>query len=143
MVWLSRDQDRPEYDKHFKAKFRANMFPEHSGFEHLHKIWEMLCDAGPHPNVTSIGISSSMTTLDTDVTWRLESFEVNQSEIAKNILLMVQCALDMFKSTYSSFHERLAHQPEMLKTLTAHLAEFSRLKAKYFKNDPRMNAQIS
>lgn len=142
-VWQSRDQDRKEYNKHFKADFRTNMFPEHSGFEHLHKIWAMLCDAGPHPNVTSIGISSSTTTSNTDVLWRLEFFEVDEGEISKNVLLMIQSALDMFKTTYSSFHERLSQEPEMLRTLTAHLVGYSRLRAKYFKNDPWTNTRVT
>lgn len=132
-VWLSRDEERTEYNKHFKGNFKANMFPEYSGFAHLHGIWEMLCDAGPHPNVTSVGISSSTTTSETDVLWKLEFFEVDQGEITKNILLMIQCGLDMFKSTYSSFHGRLSKEPEMLKRLTAQLVEYSQLRAKYFK----------
>ena len=131
MVWLSRDENRTEYNKFFKSNFKANMFPEQSGFAHLHHIWEMLCDAGPHPNVTSIGVSSSTTTIDADVLWRLEFFEIDHGEITKNILLMIQCGLDMYKSTYSSFHERLSMEPEILKKLTNQLVEFSQLRTKY------------
>lgn len=134
IVWLSRDSNIAEYNRHFKEKFKASLFPDNSGLAHLHGIWQMLCDAGPHPNVTSLGISSTTTTSDTDVLWRLEFFEVDQGEITKNILLLIMCALDMFKSTYSSFHDRLSNEPEMLKRLTAHLVEFSQLRTKYFRN---------
>jgi len=131
MVWLFRDKERAEYNKHFKEKLKSNLFPENSGYAHLHGIWEMLCDAGPHPNVTSPGISSSTSTTETDVLWGLEFFEVNRGEISKNILWMIQCWLDMFKSTYNSFYERLSKEPDILKKYTAQLAEFSQLRAKY------------
>ena len=130
-VWLSRDSDRAEYDRYFKANFKANLFPKDSGFEHLHSLWQMLCEVGPHPNVNSLGLSSSVTTTASEAFWRLEFFETGQDEIAKNLLLMIQCALEMFKSTYSSFHEQLSSNPALLKRLTNGLVDLGLLKRKY------------
>jgi hypothetical protein len=130
-VWLNRDEDLAEYNKYFKAKIKDNLFPDSSGFPRLHAIWKMLCDAGPHANVTSVGVSSSTTSSDTNVHWQLEFFEVKLEEITKNLLLMMMCQLEMFKHTYNVFHERLSLHPDMLANLHSHLVDFAKLKAKY------------
>lgn len=130
-VWLARDSERPEYDKHFKANFKANLFPPSSGFAHLHGVWQMLCDTGPHPNVNSLGISSSITESHVDVNWAVEFFEVSEAELASNFILMVMCSLEMFKHTYNVFHERLSSDPNILRRLHSHLARYAQLKANY------------
>jgi hypothetical protein len=132
-VWLAREENRAEYDKHFRFNFKDNMFPENSGFDQLHRIWKLLCDAGPHPNVNSLGISSSTKISGNEVNWRLEFFEVDQREITSNILMMLQCGLGMLISTHTAFHERLSKEPEMLSKVRAIGVEFSRLRAKYLK----------
>lgn len=130
-VWLNRDEDLPEYNKHFKAKIKDNLFPDSSGLARLHGIWKMLCDAGPHANVTSVGVSSSTRSSDKDVHWKLEFFEAKPEEITKNLLLMVMCQLEMFKHTYNVFHERLSSDPDMLTDLHSQLADFRKVKAKH------------
>lgn len=127
-VWLGRDENRAEYDKYFKHKVKDNLFPASSGFDQLHGVWKMLCDAGAHSNVTSLGISSSIRASDGDVLWNLDFFEVDQGEVTKNLLLMVMCQLEMFKHTYNVFHERLSLQPHILENLRSHLAQFAKLK---------------
>jgi hypothetical protein len=130
-VWLCRDDDRAEYNKHFKANFKANLFPDISGFAHLHGIWQMLCDAGPHPSVTSIGVSSSITESQQDVSWALNFFEVQPEELTKNMLLMIMVSLEMYKFTYNGFHERLSANTNRLTRLHSHLNRFQELKRRY------------
>ncbi len=130
-VWLCRDDDRIEYNKHFKANFKASLFPDISGFAHLHAIWQMLCDAGPHPSVTSIGVASSITESQQDVSWALNFFEVRPDELTKNFLLMIMVSLEMYKFTYNSFHERLSLKTDRLKRFHSHLVRFQELRNLY------------
>ena len=130
-VWYSRDDDRAEYNKYFKGNVKTNLFPETSGFAHLHETWQMLCDAGPHSNVTSLGISSSTTTSDTHRLWMLNFFETDRKKLAENLLLLIMCSLEMFKHTYNMFHSRLSSHPKLLRNLTAHLTSFSQLRDTY------------
>ena len=131
IVWLGRDDDQKEYNKHFKANFKANLFPETSGLQHLHVIWQMLCDAGPHPSVTSIGVSSTITKSQQDMKWAFNFFEVQPEELTKNLLFMLRVSLELYKVTYSSFHERLSADTERLKRLHSHLNQFHELKRLY------------
>ncbi len=126
-VWFSRDEDLAEYNKHFKGNIKANLFPENAGFAHLHEIWKMLCDAGPHSNVTSLGISSSTADSSTHRSWTLDFFETDPKELSGNLLLLIMCSLDMFKHTYNMFHDRLTLHPQLLPRLKAHLISFSQL----------------
>jgi len=130
-IWLSRNEDQKEYNKYFKADFKANLFPENSGYSNLHGLWQMLCDAGPHPSVTSIGVSSSITESQHDVQWALNFFEVNPEELTKNFLLMLMLSTEMYKFTCSSFHERLSTNPDRLKRLHSHLVRLQELKMRY------------
>jgi hypothetical protein len=130
-VWCRRDEDRAEYDKHFKKDRKKNLFPDSGGFTQLHALWTMLCDTGPHPNVTSVGISSSTTALDTSVVWSLDFFEVDQRAIAENLLIMLTGDLEMFKHTYAAFHERLSLHPQFLPELHSQLQAVEQLKKKY------------
>ena len=91
----------------------------------------MLCDAGPHSNVTSLGISSSTEESGTQRFWTLDFFETDRKELRGNLLLLIMCSLDMFKHTYNMFHDRLALQPQLLPGLKAHLVSFSQLQQKY------------
>lgn len=135
-VWCMREEEPEEYNEHFKANFKANMFPESSGFAPLHSVWKMLCDAGPHPNSTSVGLSSSISDLGTNVQWQLEFFTVDLREISNNLLMMIKCELEMFKCTYAAFHEQLSLQPHLLQGMYSHLAECAKLMRKYASNDP-------
>jgi hypothetical protein len=128
VVWLSRDDDRKAYNQHFRA---ANLFPETSGLQNLHGIWKMLCDAGPHPSVTSVGVSSTITKTQQEMRWSLDFFEVRPEELTKNLLFMLSISLELYKFTYSSFHERLSENTERLKRLHSHLIRFQELKRLY------------
>jgi hypothetical protein len=130
-VWFSRDEDPAEYNKHFKGNVKINLFPEGAGFAHLHEIWKMLCDAGPHSTVTSLGISSSTADSGTQRFWMLDFFETDRKELSGNLLLLIMCSLDMFKHTYNMFHDRLTLHPQLLPRLKAHLTSFYQLQAKY------------
>lgn len=59
---------------------RWQRFRRHQAFAHLHGVWQMLCDTGPHPNVNSLGILSSITESDLDMNWAVEFFEVSDAE---------------------------------------------------------------
>lgn len=83
-------------NKHFEANFKGNLFPDTSGFVHLHAIWQMLCDAGPHPSITSLEVASCITESKQEVSWALNFFEVGPDELTKNFLLMIMCSLEMF-----------------------------------------------
>ncbi len=133
-IWLNREENRAEYDKYFKGRVKDNLFPASSGLAQLHVVWEMLCNAGAHSNVTSLGISSSIKASDGDVLWKLEFFEVDQGEVTKNLLLMIMCQLEMFKHTFNVFHERLSLHPHMLQNLQLHLARFAELNKHYMVN---------
>ncbi|MGH9616216.1 MAG: hypothetical protein ACRD28_05680 [Acidobacteriaceae bacterium] len=135
-VWVSRDEDVVEYNKYFKAKRKENLFPQELGYAYLNGVWEMLCEAGPHPNVTSIGVSSSISTTETHATWNLNYFQVDRNEAAANLLLMTSCVLEMFKFTYSAFHTSMSSRSNLLSKLTSDLEENSRLKEKYGKGGP-------
>lgn len=135
-VWCMREEEPEIYNKHFKANFKANMFPESSGFSTLHAVWKMLCDAGPHPNSTAVGLSSTIFDLGTDVQWQLEFFTVDPREISKNLLMMIKCEVEMFKCTYASFQEDLSAQPGLLQQIHCHLDECAKLLRKYAPNDP-------
>jgi hypothetical protein len=130
-VWLCRDDNQREYERHFKRKLKDNLFPETSGLQNLHGIWKMLCDAGPHPSVTSVGVSSTITETQQEMRWSLDFFEVRQAELNKNLLFMLSISLELYKFTYSSFHERLSANPERLKRLYSHLNRFQELKSLY------------
>ena len=130
-VWLSRDEDRQGYNKHFKANLKNNLFPVACGFAHLHRIWQMLCDAGPHPNLTSIGISSSFADAGSDINWQLNFFEVNFEELSKNLLLLLKCSLEMLKFTFNAFHSKLSQHPTLLSKTTSHLARYEVMMRKY------------
>jgi len=131
VVWLCRDDDHKEYNKHFKANFKANLFPETSGLQNLHGIWQMLCDSGPHPSVTSVGVSSTITESQQEMKWALDFFEVQPEELTKNLLFMLMVSLELYKFTYSSFHERLSANTERQKRLHSHLNRFQELKRLY------------
>jgi hypothetical protein len=130
-IWLCRDDDPVSYSKHFKENFKRNMFPDDSGFGHLHNVWKLLCDAGPHPSVTSIGVSSSIIESERDVTWNLDFFQTDPGEIAKDILLLINVGIDIFKPTYSSFHAVMSLNPALLVRLNSAIVDYSGLRAKY------------
>jgi hypothetical protein len=91
----------------------------------------MLCDAGPHPSVTSVGVSSTITESQQEMRWSLDFFEVRPEELTKNLLFMLSVSLELYKFTYSSFHERLSANTECLKRLHSHLNRFQELKRLY------------
>jgi hypothetical protein len=71
-----------------------------------------------------------------NVHWELEFFEVDPGEITKNLLLMIKCELDMFKHSYSAFHERLSLRPHLLTNLQSQLVDFAKLGQKYAPKEP-------
>jgi hypothetical protein len=91
----------------------------------------ILCYAGPHSKVTSLGISSSTTTSDTHGYWALNFLETDPEALAESLLLMIMCSLEMFKHTFNMFHDRLSLYPQLLSNLTAHLVSFAQLKERY------------
>jgi hypothetical protein len=63
--------------------------------------------------------------------WSLDFFEVRPEELTKNLLFMLSISLELYKFTYSSFHERLSENTERLKRLHSHLIRFQELKRLY------------
>jgi hypothetical protein len=70
----------------------------------------------------------SVTESNTHQIWNLDFFDIEKENIVKNLLWMIRIAIDILKSTYSGFHERLSLLPNMPNSLTHLMARYDRLR---------------